>query len=278
MSALLRARAAVRVVALMALVALCSGGTVVQSAPPLPSGLQIDLQTGAQPDTVADVQPGTQIAALTPTEAAPTEAAPTEAALPPGPAAPDRGPFGTTVAHDGAMSAKWRGLQPAIQLEALILDLCRTDRKLCPPAAARFLAIVEAARNRSGRARIGKINQAINLAIRPMSDATQYQVGGVWMTPLMTFATGAGDCKDYAIAKYVALREAGVAPEDLRIVILRIAGLNQDHAVTAARVDGQWYILDNRHMILLTDSQITNMTPLVAIDHEDIRRSAAAAS
>jgi hypothetical protein len=58
----------------------------------------------------------------------------------------------------------------------------------------------------------------------------------------------------------------------------RIARLNQDHAVTAARVDGQWYILDNRHMILLAYSQIINMTPLVALDREDIGGSAPAAS
>jgi predicted transglutaminase-like cysteine proteinase len=267
MSAFSQARAAVGVVAVMALGGFCSGGTAAQS-PPLLSGLQSGLQTGSQPNVTADVQPGTRFTAL----------APVEAASSPAPAAPDRGPFGTTVAHDGAMSAKWRGLQPAIQLEARILDLCRTGRKLCPPAAARFLAIVEAARDRSGRARIGEINQAINLAIRPMSDTAQYQVAGVWATPLMTFVTGVGDCKDYAIAKYVALREAGVALEDLRIVILRIAALNQDHAVTAARVDGQWFILDNRHMILLTDSQITNMTPLVTLDHKDVGRSAAAAS
>jgi hypothetical protein len=54
---------------------------------------------------------------------------------------------------------------------------------------------------------------------------------------------------------------------------MRNASLNQDHAVTAARVDGEWLILDNRHMLLLTDSQITNMTPLVTLDHNDGRQA-----
>ena len=272
MSALLQARAAARVVALMTIVGLCAGGTVAQPAPPLPSGLNLDSQFGLRLDGEADLQADAranmQFAAL----------APVEAASPPALAAPDHGPFGTIAAHDGAMSAKWRGLQPAIQMEARILELCRSDRMLCPPAAARFLAIVETARNRSGRARVGEINRAINLAIRPASDAARYQVADVWATPLTTFATGTGDCEDYAIAKYVALREAGLAPEDLRIVILRDASINQDHAVTAARVDGQWLILDNRHMILLTDSESANMTPLVSLDHQDGGGSAAAAT
>lgn len=272
MSAFLQARAAARVVALMTIVGLCAGGTAAQPAPPLSSGLDLDPQLNVRLDgpanLQADPQANMQFAAL----------APVEAASPPALAAPDYGPFGTIAAHSGAMSAKWRGLQPAMQLEARILELCRSDRMLCPQAAARFMAIVETARNRSGRARIGEINRAINLAIRPASDAARYQVADVWTTPLTTFATGTGDCEDYAIAKYVALREAGLAPEDLRIVILRDASINQDHAVTAARVDGQWLILDNRHMTLLTDSESGNMTPLVALDHQDGGSAVAAAT
>lgn len=262
MSALSQACAAARVVALMTFAGLCAGSTAAQ--PVEPASLA-DWQLASPVPFTS--QQNLQLAAL----------APVETAWPPARTAPDRGPFGATPAHNAAMSAKWRGLQPAMALEALILDLCRADRTLCPPAAARFLDIVETARNRSGRARVGEINRAINLAIRPESDTARYQVADVWTTPLMTFATGTGDCEDYAIAKYVALREAGVAPEDLRIVIVRDAGLRQDHAVTAARVDGEWLILDNRHMIMLTDSQTGNLTPLATLDHQDGVRTAEAA-
>ena len=88
------------------------------------------------------------------------------------------------------------------------------------------------------------------------------------MTPLMTFASGAGDCEDYAIAKYVALRQAGVAARDLRLVILHDRLAHEDHAVTAARLDGHWLILDNRHMALLADTQVRNVTPLLALDSD----------
>ena len=95
----------------------------------------------------------------------------------------------------------------------------------------------------------------------------------VWTTPLTTFASGAGDCEDYAIAKYVALLEAGMDANDLRLVIVHDHNVHQDHAVTAARIDGHWLILDNRHMVLLADTQIGNLTPLQALDSEDDSRS-----
>lgn len=244
MLAVSQVRAVARVIALLCLAGLCGGGAVAQSAPPL------------------------QLAALAPADDA-LQAAP--APVDQGPFG--KGPFGMAAAHNGAMSAKWRGLQPAVQMEARILEYCRADAQSCPPAAARFLAIVDTARARTGRARIGEINRAINLAIRPESDLVRFRVSDVWTTPLTTFAAGAGDCEDYAIAKYVALREAGVAPEDLRLVIVRNRALNEDHAVAAARVDGQWLILDNRHMLLLSDSQATGLTPLVTLDHNDGRQT-----
>ncbi len=260
-----------RVAVLMVLVGLCDGGTVARSASPSQTDFQIvpwpDLTAYPAFNIPADI-PAVKFAALAPVDTIPL----------PGLAAPAPGPFGMIAAHDGAMAAKWRGLQPAIQLEARILELCRVDGSICPPAAARFLAIVEDARARDGRARIGAINRAINLAVRPVNDMVQYQVADVWTTPLTTFASGAGDCEDYAIAKYVALREAGLPARDLRIVILHNRTNNEDHAVAAARIDGEWLILDNRHMMLMTDSQVGGMTPLVALDHEDGRVAVTVAS
>ena len=47
-----------------------------------------------------------------------------------------------------------------------ILAQCREHMESCPPAAQHFLEIIEKGRARDGRARIGVINRAINLAIR----------------------------------------------------------------------------------------------------------------
>ena len=151
------------------------------------------------------------------------------------------------------------------------LALCDGDRDRCvSPAALQLLAIVDIARARDGRARLGEINRAINLAIRPMSDLAQYGEIDVWSSPLVTFAHGAGDCEDYAIAKFVALRLAGIAPDDLRIVIMRDTIRGEDHAVAAARLDGRWLTLDNRRMAMVEDAQVRNYRPTFVIDQTGI--------
>jgi predicted transglutaminase-like cysteine proteinase len=151
------------------------------------------------------------------------------------------------------------------------LALCDGDRDRCAsPAALQLLAIVDNARARQGRARLGEINRAINLAIRPMSDQAQYGEIDVWSSPLVTFANGAGDCEDYAIAKFVALRQAGISPDDLRIVIMRDEIRRDDHAVAAVRLDGHWLTLDNRRMAMVEDADLRNYRPLFVIDQSGV--------
>lgn len=187
-------------------------------------------------------------------------------ALPPPPAAP----FGLTQAalpdaSAQTMAGKWKSMQSIIALETRIIALCRQLPEACPASTAQFLAIIDEAREATGRARAGLINRAVNLAIRFARDTAQFGTADVWQSPLMTFASGSGDCEDYAIAKYVALREAGMSADDLKFVIVHDARIGEDHAVTAARIDGEWLILDNRRMLLLTDAQASDLKPLIAL-------------
>jgi hypothetical protein len=88
----------------------------------------------------------------------------------------------------------------------------------------------------------------------------------------MTFSSNAGDCEDYAIAKYVALQEIGIAEDDLRLVVIHDRDSNFDHAVAAVRYDGSWLILDNRTLDMRHDAELTEFEPLFAIDREGVKR------
>jgi predicted transglutaminase-like cysteine proteinase len=182
-------------------------------------------------------------------------------------------PFGVFAFRlsGGGLREKWLGMQRKLDEERVQLALCDGDRERCAsPAALRFLAIVDIAKTREGRARLGEINRAINLAIHPMSDLAQYGEIDVWSSPLVTFTNGSGDCEDYAIAKFVALRQAGVSPDDLRIVIMRDTIRGEDHAVAAARLDGHWLTLDNRRMAMVEDAHVRNYRPLFVIDQSGV--------
>jgi predicted transglutaminase-like cysteine proteinase len=184
------------------------------------------------------------------------------------------GPFGLNAVSvtSGELLTKWNGVEADIRAEHEILTRCRDTLELCPTAARNFLAIIAEGRAHTGRARIGVINRAINLAIRPMSDLAQWGAPDHWSAPLATLTTGRGDCEDYAIAKYVALKAAGVTEDDVRLVIVHDLIVVEDHAVVAARTDGGWIILDNRWLALVRDGEMRHVTPLFALDRRGVKQ------
>ena len=204
-----------------------------------------------------------------------TEPSPANQAVFPQPALESEAtPFGLAAERvsEGEILSKWAGVESEIRKDEQILARCRKDASSCPLAAQRFLAIVDEGRARSGRARIGVINRAINLAIIPTSDLVQWGVVDRWSAPLETFTTRRGDCEDYAIAKYVALRAAGVAPRDIKLVVVRNIDINENHAVVAVRLDSAWLILDNRSLALAPDREIWRATPVFEIDENGVRQ------
>jgi predicted transglutaminase-like cysteine proteinase len=180
--------------------------------------------------------------------------------------------FNVLPVKGGDAFVKWNGVKAAMRAESEVFARCRTNMASCPIGAKRFLAIVDQGRTLSGRARIGVINRAINMAIEPVSDMAQWGVPDRWSAPLETFTTGKGDCEDYAIAKYVALMEAGVAAEDVKLMIIRNTAAQEDHAVTAVRLDGAWIILDNRWLKLVADTEMPQAVPLYALGSEGVRQ------
>jgi predicted transglutaminase-like cysteine proteinase len=179
-----------------------------------------------------------------------------------------REPFGLRSPSliGGPVVEKWTAVEGQIAMERKLLAACRSKKTPCPAAAVRFQAIVDTGRTRNGRARIGTINRAVNLAI-----AYKKKPGTVdrWSTPLITLDSQTGNCMDYAITKFAALEEAGIDSANLRIVIVHDLRQNADHAIVAVRDRNEWLVLDNRHFALATDAQTPRVTPLLILGHAD---------
>ena len=177
-------------------------------------------------------------------------------------------PFGVATvpaASDSRISAIWRDLQPAIRADEQTIVVCRANPGCGSPAALRFIAIVDEARRYQGRALLGHINRAVNLAIPTTR-------GGVsWQSPLKALASF-GDCKSYAVTKYAALGAAGIAPEDRRLVMVWDNARPQEtHLVVVVRVARRWLILDNRTLTLADSDDQQAYQPLHAFDHSGVR-------
>lgn len=177
-------------------------------------------------------------------------------------------PFGlfTFRAPEGMLWRKWRNVRSQIDNEMNEISSCKANSSTCSSAAKRFMLMVDDVRERNGAARLETVNRLINTAIRYTSDLIQHGEVDLWSSPLASLRTGRGDCEDYAIAKYMVLREAGIPEQDLRILLVRDRAVREDHAVLAVRKDNGWTILDNRRGTLFADSDLPQFTPLVALD------------
>lgn len=85
-----------------------------------------------------------------------------------------------------------------------------------------------------------------------------------WETPFEFLERG-GQCQDYAIAKYLALHEAGLGDDAIRMLVVRDTALGVDHAVLVAYVDGTPYLLDNLHAAIRPASRAPEYRPYYAI-------------
>ena len=106
------------------------------------------------------------------------------------------------------------------------------------------------------RAKLDAVNKLVNRYPYTPSAANWLEPNH-WETPF-EFLAKSGQCQDYAIAKFMLLRAAGVPNELLRIVVLRDRRLALDHAVTVVYVDGEALMLDN---------QIPDVVPVARIHH-----------
>ena len=173
------------------------------------------------------------------------------------------------------IAAKWRDVLARIDSEEETLAACRASLDACSPAARQLLQFIELGRQRAGRARLGEINRAVNLSIRATSDWSQYGVDDFWSAPLATIEKGAGDCEDYAILKYLVLREAGISPDDLRLLIVSYPRRRTIHALLAVHLDQEWLLLDNLTMVMVNSLEATQYRPLIALDYQAMTTFAA---
>jgi predicted transglutaminase-like cysteine proteinase len=166
----------------------------------------------------------------------------------------------------GPLAQTWQAVKFGMLADAATLALCRLRDETCSPAAKLLSGIVAEGLSRDGIDRIGVINRAINLAIKPTNDPY------VWHSPLETLSVGEGDCKDYAITKYVALLEAGFREQDVKLVIVHDVRADQDHAIVAVRFSGDWIVLDNRWLALVRDFELRRAVALYILDENGVRR------
>ena len=181
-------------------------------------------------------------------------------------------PFGMAefAAPEGLTKDQWRQIKADILAELPKMTKCQANLDDCTSTNRKFAEIVKEAESQEGLAKIALINAAINALIDYEPDRNQWGVADQWTAPFVNkkgaFETGHGDCEDYALAKYVALRQARMRSEDVRMVLVHDNAVRADHAILTVRYDKRWLILDNRWDKLVEDKELTQFKPLAIID------------
>lgn len=93
--------------------------------------------------------------------------------------------------------------------------------------------------------KIDAVNRYVNGRVSFTEDLSQHHSADLWQSASDTLRRGRGDCEDYAIAKLQLLRDAGVAPSDLYLVIVKDLVRRADHAVLVVRTGDRMLLLDN---------------------------------
>lgn len=101
------------------------------------------------------------------------------------------------------------------------------------------------------RVRIETVNRFINQRIRFVDDSQNWGQGDYWATPLETLNKGAGDCEDFAIAKYFSLLALGVAPSKLRLTYVRATIIRDGTPTYAAHMVLAYYPQTGREPLVL---------------------------
>jgi len=116
------------------------------------------------------------------------------------------------------------------------------------------------------------VNQFFN-RVAPGSDRDLWNVEDYWATPAEMLSVNGGDCEDYAIAKYFALKELGVPVARLRLVYARTwHAANEAHMVLAyyESPGADPLILDNLQPGIERAASRPDLTPVYTFNDEDL--------
>ncbi len=167
--------------------------------------------------------------------------------------------FGSSEIHSGnlKMFPKWRDT----------LQRFEDELKSCSPSKckkAQWQALIDRLRGKDLMTQLREVHVALNDR-RYITDPVNWNLPDYWATPFQ-FLRRNGDCEDYAISKYMALKELGVPTETMRIVVLNDLNLRIAHAVLAVYVNGKPYILDNQISKVVPATSIRHYQPVYSIN------------
>ncbi len=117
---------------------------------------------------------------------------------------------------------------------------------------------------------LNRVNQFFN-KVRHVEDAEQWGIEDYWATPVELLSANAGDCEDFAIAKFVTLKALGLNEAQLRISHVTINSTGQAHMVLLFQEkSGELLVLDNRKNLIKPLAKTEDLTPIYSFNNSNL--------
>ena len=122
---------------------------------------------------------------------------------------------------------------------------------------------LDSVRDKSDLEKLEAVNTYFN-AVRYSSDRKVYNKSDYWATPWEFLGKDRGDCEDYAISKYFALKYLGVEPKKLFFTYARSTKFKAAHMVLTyfKTPKSEPLILDNNNHKIFPASKRKDLTPI----------------
>lgn len=177
----------------------------------------------------------------------------------------------------------WCWLTVVLALQASAWDADKTLRvaqQKGPAAVAGVLALrqtLASVRHSAEFEQLRAVNDFYNAHIQFGEDLDIWGQVDYWASPLESLQKGAGDCEDFAIAKYFTLIAMGVPHKKMRMVYVRamlggVSGNPVPHMVLAyyPTPDADPWVLDNLVKQTLPASNRPDLTPVFSFNADAI--------
>ena len=167
--------------------------------------------------------------------------------------------FGTTETRSNNFRPfkKWRGAMKRMAAEQSNLDRFKKKFK-------RWLPFLDGLKGKSKIFQINSVNRFMNQS-RYIQDMKNWGVNDYWASPGQ-FLAKFGDCEDYAIAKYMALKYLGHDIDKMRVVALKDLNLRIGHAILVIYRDNKILVLDNQIRFVIEAKKIRHYAPVYSIN------------
>lgn len=129
--------------------------------------------------------------------------------------------------------------------------------------------------------RIKRVNAFVNQQVQFGDDSVVWGQSDYWATPVETLGRSAGDCEDFAIAKYFTLIQVGVQPDRLRFIYVRAktgtSDATQAHMVLAYYIepDAEPLVMDNLVGDIRPASRRPDLVPVFSFNRVGVFTGAA---